>query len=270
MSTSLWLPISSCANFSLQLSLISQLLLSLHRSPAFCMSFSGSFTFSLPCYAALATVTTSQDLIWTLLPQLSSPSSLRFPHHSWVLASDFFLLLPLFHRIQSSPFLAAALQRRSCQAWKSCSTHHLQVRIVFNESYKPKAENWHAGKFTHTHTNMHGHITHTHRNTYISMNPQTHLNTNSNVFDRFDQIAVILCRLSLFSGNKDPSQWQHFKHLSSTFLQLRVIQTVIKWWCFHKTRYDMEESVGSTEGNAQWETVRLHGRWRNNANVTRQ
>lgn len=63
MSTSPWLPISGCANFSLQPSLISQLLLSLHCSPAFCMSFCGSFTFSLPCYAALATVTTSQDLI---------------------------------------------------------------------------------------------------------------------------------------------------------------------------------------------------------------
>lgn len=161
MSTSLWLPISSCANFSLQLSLVSQLLcnavLSLHYPAVFCMSFSGSFIFSPPCYTALATVTTSQDLIWTLLPQLSPllspPSSMpTLPPSFLGPCLRFLSSSPSLSLTVSSPLPASLLlfKGRSCQAWKSCSAHHLQVRIVFNESYKPKAENWHADKFTHT------------------------------------------------------------------------------------------------------------------------
>lgn len=145
MSASLWLTISSCANFSLWLSLISQLWLSLHRSPSFCMSLSGSFMLSLPCYAALTAVTASQDLILTLLPRFSSsPLSLclhpdSFP--SFLGPRLRFLSSCISYCMQSSPCLPASLQRGSYQVWKSCSTHHLQVRIVFNESHQPKAEN---------------------------------------------------------------------------------------------------------------------------------
>lgn len=113
---SLCLSGSSCANFSLWLSLILQLLLSLHLSPSLCMSLSGSFILLLPCYTALSAVTASQDLILTLPPSVL-PSSLSFSIptlflHSWVLAFDF-LSSCISHRIQSSACLSASLQRSS-------------------------------------------------------------------------------------------------------------------------------------------------------------
>lgn len=105
--------------------------------------------YSYSLVTALSAVTASQDLILTLLPQCFSLFL-----HPYTLSPSFLgprLRFLSSYRIQSSPCLSATLQRSSYWAWKSCSTHHLQVRIVFNESYKPKAENWHSHKFTHTH-----------------------------------------------------------------------------------------------------------------------
>lgn len=151
---------------SLRLSLIfSALAVSASLSLPLCISFSGSFILLLSCYTALSAVTASQDLILTLLAQCSSFVLHPYSFTSFLGPRLRLLSSCISYRIHSSPCLSATLQRSSFRTWKSCSTQHLQVRIVFNESFKPKAENWHSDKFTHTlwvhiqYTSVYGYMT---------------------------------------------------------------------------------------------------------------